>query len=328
MKKKAMALAMTCLLACPLTCFGQEGGVSIYLDQDAFFTEYTPLLREGRLLLSLRDMERLLEGEIVWQAAEKTALLTVGDTVYRVAAGQAGMQCETDGTVRKIELDMPPLLENGRLYLPARAIAAESGYDLEWDAAFDTLWVERAEEAARTKALPIEIIDGVRTARETVHAVAVPVHFFDGTTDVEEIARYIKTYLDPQFALRDFAVEQMGGYSSGSGSFSTTVTLRRKSGGLILSDGYRCEVNNGRVGTILIGGDPTRDPQTQPLFGGKNAESLIAMAAEALETPEGYHIVGYRIRAGNDGAPYVEVRIEYESFQGFGYFQEVVYPIP
>jgi hypothetical protein len=68
--------------------------------------------------------------DVTWDNATGTATLQLGDVKLALALNSN----ELDKNGEKVTMDVAPLLQNGRTYLPARFVAEAFGYEVAWDA--------------------------------------------------------------------------------------------------------------------------------------------------------------------------------------------------
>jgi len=99
-----------------------------------------PVIQNGRTLLPIRALIETLGGKVVWNAATRTATVTLGSRTVAVTVGNPmGL---VDG--KKVAIDpantkVVPLIINSRTFLPLRFIAENLGLDLAWDALTRTI---------------------------------------------------------------------------------------------------------------------------------------------------------------------------------------------
>ena len=75
MKPGIFSLMLFCILSFPISCFAQDQEIAVYLDKKDFHCENEAIIRDGRLMLSLRDIGRLLDSEVIWQQEQNTAAI-------------------------------------------------------------------------------------------------------------------------------------------------------------------------------------------------------------------------------------------------------------
>ncbi|WP_099084042.1 stalk domain-containing protein [Desulforamulus profundi] len=67
--------------------------------------------------------------DIKWDNALEIVTLKLGDTILQM---QVGIDQAIKGDL-VVDLDVAPIMKNGRTYLPARWIAEAFGYEVKWD---------------------------------------------------------------------------------------------------------------------------------------------------------------------------------------------------
>jgi hypothetical protein len=93
-----------------------------------------PFVSNGRTLVPVRYLADALGAQTAWDAATQTITITSGSTTVELVIGSTTIA--TNGTVS--QMDVAPVVENGRTYLPARYIAQAFGNTVSWDAATQT----------------------------------------------------------------------------------------------------------------------------------------------------------------------------------------------
>ncbi|MBR5012242.1 MAG: copper amine oxidase N-terminal domain-containing protein, partial [Clostridia bacterium] len=99
-----------------------------------------PINRNDRTLLPVRFLANsfgIANKDIVWIAESKQARLFGDGVTIAITIGEPYMQVNG----KRVDLDSPAIIENGRTYLPVRAIANALGVTndhIAWDAATST----------------------------------------------------------------------------------------------------------------------------------------------------------------------------------------------
>jgi len=116
------------------------GSLTAYVNGQAVTLDAPPINRNNRTLLPVRFLANsfgVANKDIVWIAEMKQARLFGDGVTIVINIGQPYMTVNG----RKVELDSPAIIENGRTYLPVRAIANALGVaneHISWDAATST----------------------------------------------------------------------------------------------------------------------------------------------------------------------------------------------
>lgn len=122
-------------------------GQSVYVvDSVVQIMDATPFIRDGRTMVPVRYLAMALgipESGIGWDAATGTVSLGWENVRLEMVIGQKVLL--TSG--KPVQLDVAPVIEGGRTYLPARYVAEALGYQVGWNQATQAVVI--AEEAAR-----------------------------------------------------------------------------------------------------------------------------------------------------------------------------------
>ena len=88
-----------------------------------------PIIKEGRTMLPARTIIEELDADIKFNEATREVLVKVEDIGMTLTIGKNEMEVQGE----KKELDVAPVIENGRTLLPVRAITESIGMDVDWD---------------------------------------------------------------------------------------------------------------------------------------------------------------------------------------------------
>lgn len=116
------------------------GSLTAYVNGKAVTLDAPPINRNDRTMLPVRFLANsfgIQNKDIVWIADKQTARLFGDGVTIEITIGQPYMMVNG----RKTALDSPAIIENGRTYLPVRAIANALGVaneNISWDAATST----------------------------------------------------------------------------------------------------------------------------------------------------------------------------------------------
>ncbi len=94
-------------------------------------------MREGRVLVPLRDLFEAVGAKVTWQETTRTVVATRGDRTVEIGIGSA--VAKVNG--RPIPVDVPAEIIGGKTMVPLRLAAEGLGADVFWDAATATVSV-------------------------------------------------------------------------------------------------------------------------------------------------------------------------------------------
>jgi hypothetical protein len=99
-----------------------------------------PVIQNGRTLLPIRALIETLGGKVVWNAATRTATVTLGSRTVAVTIGNPmGLVGGKKVAIDPANAKVVPLIINSRTFLPLRFIGENLGLDLAWDALTRTI---------------------------------------------------------------------------------------------------------------------------------------------------------------------------------------------
>lgn len=103
------------------------------------FPDQQPVIVENRAMVPIRAIMETLEKTVEWDEEEQQTIISDGTITVKLSAGNSTMVKETqnplDGSVRTedIELDAAPVILNGRMCLPLRAVVEAFGAAVIWE---------------------------------------------------------------------------------------------------------------------------------------------------------------------------------------------------
>lgn len=103
----------------------------VIVNQEKISLDQAPIVVDGRTLLPIRHITELIGGQIDWIQEERKVQVRNNHKVHEFWLDDNFM---SENGLRK-DLDVKPLLRNGRTMLPLRAIAEAYGLYIEYDAA-------------------------------------------------------------------------------------------------------------------------------------------------------------------------------------------------
>ena len=111
-----------------------------YLDSQKVNMDAVPFIENGRAMIPARYLAvalGILEEGIVWSPSAASLTLSKGDVTVTLAPG--GNMLTINNKPEK--MDAVPILQEGRLYLPARFLAKAFGFHVGWDADYKTVFI-------------------------------------------------------------------------------------------------------------------------------------------------------------------------------------------
>lgn len=117
----------------------EDSNIRVYLNGRKLDFDVPPILINGRTLVPMRLIFESLGARVGWDKGENKVTGTLGDTVIKLYIGN---KIATIGT-KEINLDVPPMLINGRALVPLRFISESFGADVNWDNNSRTISIEK-----------------------------------------------------------------------------------------------------------------------------------------------------------------------------------------
>jgi len=103
--------------------------IRIIIDGDTAFFEPQPRILNGRIMVPMRPLFEQLGADIEWDEEEQAVTSWLGGRKAKVFLGV--WKALVDGNL--VELEAPPVLINGRIFVPLRFISEALGCTVDWD---------------------------------------------------------------------------------------------------------------------------------------------------------------------------------------------------
>ena len=106
------------------------GGTTAEVFGEEAAMDAAPIIKNSRTMLPIRIVAEGLGAKVAWNAAERKATITNGDTVIEITIDSKIAKVNGEDVV----LDTPAFIENNRTYLPLRFVAENLNATVLWDA--------------------------------------------------------------------------------------------------------------------------------------------------------------------------------------------------
>jgi sugar lactone lactonase YvrE len=115
------------------------GQDSYAIGGQAFATDAAPYIVDGRALAPVRYLSDALEAQTAWDGTTRTVTITSGSTTVSMLIDSTTLTVNRQTQA----MDQPPVIRDGRTFLPARYVAEAFGYTVSWDASSQTVTVSQ-----------------------------------------------------------------------------------------------------------------------------------------------------------------------------------------
>ena len=151
MKKKVACLTVFIGALMASVCYGSEN-ISITVDGEALETDTPAQIIEGRTMVPLRAIFEALGANVEWDGSSKS---------IRAQKDDVSINMQIDNKTFKVgseekEIDVPPLIIEGRTMVPARAVAESLNCEVEWDSVNKSVIITTKEDVT-TREITTEI---------------------------------------------------------------------------------------------------------------------------------------------------------------------------
>lgn len=99
--------------------------------------EAAPFIHNGRTMVPIRFISEAFGAEVRWEAITKGIIIILGDTVISMQVGSTIVMVNGESHT----IDVPPIIKNGRTFVPLRFIAENFGCEVKWDNETQTITI-------------------------------------------------------------------------------------------------------------------------------------------------------------------------------------------
>jgi hypothetical protein len=148
MKKIISLLLCTMMLISLLGCtvLATDNEISVYLNGDRLQFDVPPKIVDNRTMVPFRAIFEAFEMEVEWlnsDSATVTATAEWGLLMLQIGSNEMIVEGFYP-PIRRIELDVPPMIVNNRTLVPLRAISESIGAEVDWDETTRTVSINHA----------------------------------------------------------------------------------------------------------------------------------------------------------------------------------------
>lgn len=124
----SLVVATTLTISSMLCAFAADEGINVYLEEFKINFDVQPQIINGRTMVPIRAIFEAMGANVVWDDTTKTAISTKDGTTVKMTLNSTTEYINDD----TYEMDVTPVIINGRTLAPARYVAEAFGYDVKW----------------------------------------------------------------------------------------------------------------------------------------------------------------------------------------------------
>ncbi|MDP4181366.1 MAG: copper amine oxidase N-terminal domain-containing protein [Bacillota bacterium] len=124
-------------------CYAQTSSYKVFLDQRDLTPGTQPINIKGRIMLPVRKLLEFIDADFEWVPEKKIILITDGHKNIELWANSKISLVNG----KKIMLDVPAIIRNGRTYVPIRFLAEALEMTVYWDEALNTVTIKRKTQS-------------------------------------------------------------------------------------------------------------------------------------------------------------------------------------
>ncbi|MCD7777414.1 MAG: copper amine oxidase N-terminal domain-containing protein [Clostridiales bacterium] len=122
--------------------FGAEDNLTLIIDSEELVCEVAPQIIDGRTMVPVRAIFETVGAEVSWDGETKTVTGVKGDTTVIMTVDSRIEEINGEET----EMDVAPVIIDGRTLAPARYVAEAFGCTVEWNGTTKTVSIATADE--------------------------------------------------------------------------------------------------------------------------------------------------------------------------------------
>lgn len=111
------------------SCGSDSNGANVSLNWVLIQFERTPIISGGRVLVPVRDLSEAFGATVNWYKKTESVVITYQDMTLTLRT--KGTKAVIDR--KMMEMGVPAICNNGRIFVPIRFLAHVFGADVDWD---------------------------------------------------------------------------------------------------------------------------------------------------------------------------------------------------
>lgn len=170
------------LMVLPLTLQAEQttkgifrvGQKSYTIDNVTYSMDVAPFIENGRVYVPVRYLAHMLSlpGDgVIWDASSQSVFMGKEGIAIRLQVGNAILQ-RSPGTF--ISMDVAPVIRNNRVFLPARYVAEQFGFQVEWLSQTQEVFITRGTSSLIQPQIPASTSDNKAVSKEKEEAFIEP----------------------------------------------------------------------------------------------------------------------------------------------------------
>ncbi len=132
--KKCSTLLLIAFLCLNISVYAEEAPPSVYVNGEQIsFEENYPTIIDGRTMIPLREIFKVFSFLVSYHEDTQTIRLQNETLNVFFRIGDKRFFIENEFGITYRDLDVPPLLQGWRTYIPLRAVAEVLGAKVDWE---------------------------------------------------------------------------------------------------------------------------------------------------------------------------------------------------
>jgi hypothetical protein len=115
----------------------QIGNKTVLINNQPKTMDAAPFILNGRTVVPIRVIAEAFGAEIEWEGSTQTITILLDEKTIVMKVGSTIAKIDEDPII----LDAPPVIQNGRTFVPLRFIAEAFGAEIEWEGSTQTITI-------------------------------------------------------------------------------------------------------------------------------------------------------------------------------------------
>ncbi len=108
---------------------GRRSFIRLYVNDISLNSEQSPFIQRGRTLVPLRTIAEALDAQVSWDSVNKVAIIKTEKRILQLPINEDIAIVDE----KKVKLEVPAQISNGRTMVPLRFIAEELQAQVQWN---------------------------------------------------------------------------------------------------------------------------------------------------------------------------------------------------
>lgn len=115
--------------------------ISVVVNGTPLVSDVAPIVVEGRTLVPLRAIAEALGVSIMWEQKQQLISFSNDTTTFVIKIGEKMVTIKSNGKTTSGTIDVPPIIRNGRTFVPLRFLTESLNINISYDKMTNTVYI-------------------------------------------------------------------------------------------------------------------------------------------------------------------------------------------